>query len=85
MQRRYGLMVLLGILAFGSRPGDRYSAQERGLLAHVTHQVGAALFALRAEATGSRAQASEASLWESRAREQLLLEALRGAEVRSSP
>jgi hypothetical protein len=79
---------LIGILVLGSRPGDRYSSEERELLAHVAHQVGAALFALRAEATELRAEASESSLreareaseWrlrEAREREQALLEALR--------
>ena len=51
---------LLGVLLIGPRPGEHYVAEERELLAHVAHAVGAALFALRA-------QASEAELKETRA------------------
>lgn len=52
-------------------------AEERELLAHVAHEVGAALFTLRAEASEARAQATEAQLRELHAREKTLLEALR--------
>ncbi len=39
---------LLGALIVGQRPGEHYAADERELLFHVAHEVGAALFALRA-------------------------------------
>lgn len=39
---------LLGALVVGQRPGEHYVADERELLFHVAHEVGAALFALRA-------------------------------------
>ncbi len=39
---------LLGALVVGQRPGEHYAADERELLFHVAHEVGAALFALRA-------------------------------------
>jgi hypothetical protein len=70
---------LLGLLVVGPRPGEHSIADERELLAHVAHEVGAALFALRAEASEVRAQASETQLQELRAREKTLLEALRGS------
>ena len=47
----FPLMVrgsLLGALVVGQRPGEHYVADERELLFHVAHEVGAALFALRA-------------------------------------
>ena len=68
---------LLGVLIVGPRPGEHSVAEERELLAHVAHEIGAALFALRAEASEARAQASEAQLRELHARERALLEALR--------
>jgi K+-sensing histidine kinase KdpD len=68
---------LLGVLVVGPRPGEHSVAEERELLAHVAHEVGAALFALRAEASEARAQASDVQLRELRAREKTLLEALR--------
>ena len=40
--------ALLGALVVGQRPGEHYAADERELLFHVAHEVGAALFALRA-------------------------------------
>ncbi len=40
--------TLLGALVVGQRPGEHYAADERELLFHVAHEVGAALFALRA-------------------------------------
>ena len=40
--------TLLGALIVGQRPGEHYAADERELLFHVAHEVGAALFALRA-------------------------------------
>ncbi|WP_276966517.1 GAF domain-containing protein [Metallibacterium scheffleri] len=39
---------LLGALVVGQRPGEHYAADERELLFHVAHEVGTALFALRA-------------------------------------
>ena len=70
---------LLGVLVVGPRPGEHYAAEERELIAHVAHAVGASLFALRA-------RASETLLSESRARESALLDALRalGAAPRVS-
>ncbi|MDE2245110.1 MAG: GAF domain-containing protein [Xanthomonadaceae bacterium] len=65
---------LLGVLLVGPRPGEHYAAEERELLGHVAHEVGAALFALRAQATEeqlsavrAQAQASEAMLNDVRA------------------
>ena len=40
--------TLLGALVVSQRPGEHYAADERELLFHVAHEVGAALFALRA-------------------------------------
>ena len=40
--------TLLGALVVGQRPGEHYAADERELLFHVAHEVGAALLALRA-------------------------------------
>lgn len=42
---------LLGLLIIASRPDEHYSSEERELFAHVAHEVGAALFALRAQAS----------------------------------
>ncbi len=59
----FPLMVrgtLLGALVVGQRPGEHYAADERELLFHVAHEVGAALFALRAQESEARAQQSEA-------------------------
>lgn len=67
---------LLGILVIGPRSDERYAAAERELFAHVGHEVGAALFALRAQASEERARASEASLGEARAHIATLLELL---------
>lgn len=65
---------LLGVLLVGPRPDEHYAAEERELLGHVAHEVGAALFALRAQATEeqlsavrAQAQASEAMLNDVRA------------------
>jgi K+-sensing histidine kinase KdpD len=49
---------LLGVLVVGPRPGEHYAAEERELLAHVAHEVGAALFALRAQATEEQLSAA---------------------------
>ena len=75
---------LLGVLAVGQRPGEHYPAEERELIAHVAHAVGASLFALRARATEeqlstarAQAQVSEALLNDARLRESTLLDALR--------
>lgn len=51
---------LFGALVVGERPGERYAADERALLFHVAHEMGMALFALRAQENASRAQESEA-------------------------
>ncbi|HET9107018.1 MAG TPA: GAF domain-containing protein [Steroidobacteraceae bacterium] len=42
---------LLGALVVGPRPGEHYAIEERELIAHVAHAVGASLFALRAQVT----------------------------------
>ena len=72
---------LLGALVVGQRPGEHYAADERELLFHVAHEVGAALFALRAQESETRALASEARSQASEARartsEALLMETLR--------
>jgi len=81
---------LLGALVVGQRPGEHYTADERELLFHVAHEVGAALFALRAQESEARALESEArvrasealasatqnQLQDARARESALLNAL---------
>ena len=64
---------LLGLLAIGPRPGEHYSGEEHDLFGHVAHEVGAALFAIRA-------QVSEQQLAEARLREVALLDALRARE-----
>ena len=73
--------TLLGALVVGQRPGEHYAADERELLFHVAHEVGAALFALRAQESETRALASEARSQASEARartsEALLMETLR--------
>ncbi len=90
---------LLGVLVVGPRPGEHYPAEERELIAHVTHAVGASLFALRARVTEEqlsaarakalaseeRAQASKALLDEARAHNATLQELLRahGAALES--
>ena len=76
---------LLGVLLVGPRPGEHYAAEERELLGHVAHEVGAALFALRAQATEARAQASETQLAEARAREAMLLETMRALGASATP
>lgn len=58
---------LLGLLVIGSRPDEHYSGEERELFAHVAHEVGGALFAIRA-------QISEKQLVEARQREATLLD-----------
>jgi len=82
----FPLMVrgsLLGALVVGERPGEHYAADERELLFHVAHEVGMALFALRAQESEARAQTIQGQLQASesqaRAREAVLLEALRAA------
>lgn len=42
---------VIGALVCGPRPGEAYTADERKLLAHVAHQVGTALHALRVQET----------------------------------
>jgi hypothetical protein len=61
---------LLGALVVGERPGERYAADERALLFHVAHEIGAALFALRAQESEALAQESktQAQAAEARAR-----------------
>ena len=83
---------LLGALVVGQRPGEHFAAEERELLFHVAHEVGAALFALRAQESEARAQESEAraratqaQLLEARAREAVLLDALRTAGSAAGP
>jgi GAF domain-containing protein len=66
---------LLGLLIIGSRPEEHYSSEERELFALVAHDVGAALFAIRA-------QIGDEQLAEARRRETILQEALETARVR---
>ncbi len=80
----FPLMVrgnLLGALVVGERPGEHYAADERELLFHVAHEIGMALFALRAQESEARAQTIQeqllASESQARARESALLDALR--------
>jgi hypothetical protein len=61
---------LLGALIVGQRPGEHYAADERELLFHVAHEVGTALFALRAQESEARALESEARVQESEANAQ---------------
>jgi len=63
---------LLGALVVGERAGEHFAADERALLFHVAHEIGMALFALRAQESEARAQDSEA---QARATENQLLEA----------
>jgi hypothetical protein len=65
---------LLGLLVIGPRPDEHYSSEERELFAHVAHEVGAALFALHA-------QASEAMLNEVRAMARASEERARASET----
>ena len=53
---------LLGVLLVGPRPGEHYAAEERELMAHVAHAVGASLFALRAQATEEKLNSACAKL-----------------------
>ena len=83
---------LLGALVVGQRPGEHFAAEERQLLFHVAHEVGAALFALRAQESEAQARATQAQLLEARAREAdarareaVLLDALRTAGSATGP
>jgi hypothetical protein len=63
----YPLMLrgdLLGALVVGERPGEHYAADERALLFHVAHEIGAALFALRAQELEAQVKESEARIRE---------------------
>jgi hypothetical protein len=66
---------LLGLLVVGSRPQEHYSSEERELFALVAHEVGAALFAIRAHI-------GDEQLADARRREMILQEALETARVR---
>ena len=67
---------LLGALVVGERPGEHYAADERALLFHVAHEIGAALFALRAQAIEDQLNEARA---QARASEALLLQLLPAA------
>lgn len=75
---------LLGILVVGPRPDEHYAAEERELMTHAAHAVGASLFALQARATEEQLTAARAEAASSAARESALLDALRalGAKQR---
>jgi hypothetical protein len=78
----YPLMLradLLGALVVGDRPGEHYAADERALLFHIAHEIGAALFALRAQA--SEEQLNEARA-QARASEAMLNDVRTQAEAR---
>jgi hypothetical protein len=53
---------LLGVLVVGARPGEHYAAEERELIAHVSHAVAASLFALRAQVTEGQLSAARAEI-----------------------
>lgn len=59
---------LLGALLVGPRPDEHYAAEERELMAHVAHAVGASLFALRAQVTEEQLTAARAEVEASAAR-----------------
>lgn len=59
---------LLGVLVVGPRPGEHYAAEERELMAHVAHAVGASLFALRAQATEEQLSVARTEIEASAAR-----------------
>ena len=59
---------LLGVLVIGPRPGEHYAAEERELMAHVAHAVGASLFALRARTTEEELSAARSEIETSAAR-----------------
>ena len=76
---------LLGALVVGQRPGEHFAAEERELLFHVAHEVGAALFALRAQESEARVLATQTQLQEARTREAALLDALRSVGSAAGP
>jgi len=61
---------LLGALVAAERPSEHFAADERGLLFHVAHEMGMALFALRAQESEARAQESKAQVLAAEARAQ---------------
>ncbi len=68
---------LLGFVMVAHRPSERYSKEERALLAHVTHEAGIALFAARARSQAEflREAAGDDALpepWRVRARRLIL-------------
>ncbi len=75
---------LLGALVVGQRPGEHYAADERELLFHVAHEVGTALFALRAQESEARAQESEAKAQASEAQARTAESQLMEARIREA-
>jgi len=68
---------LLGFVVLAHRPSERYTKEERSLLAHVTHEAGIALFAARARSQAAflREAAGDNALpepWRVRARKLIL-------------
>lgn len=59
---------LCAALVIGPRPDEHYAAEERELIAHVTHAVGVSLFALRARATEEQLSAARSEVEASAAR-----------------
>jgi len=59
---------LLGALVVGERTGEHYAADERALLFHVAHEMGMALFALRAQESEAQAQESKTQAQSAEAR-----------------
>ena len=53
---------LLGVLVVGPRPGEHYATEERELIAHVAHAVGASWVALQAQATEEQWRAGRAEI-----------------------
>ena len=74
---------LLGALVVAERPSEHFAADERALLFHVAHEVGMALFALRAQESEARAQHSEARAQDSEARAQESNAQVLAAEARA--
>lgn len=68
---------LIGLLVVGPRPAEHFSSEERELFAHVAHEVGATLFAIRAQISEQRLVISEQRLIEAQQREVALMEVLR--------
>jgi hypothetical protein len=74
---------LLGVLVVGPRPGEHYGTDERELIAHVAHAVGASLFALRAHVTEEKLQIVQERLTAARAEIEISAAALDQARAQT--